>query len=762
MLHQFKPGVRGILLGALACAAFPTIALAQASADPAPPADAADANAAQAGVEDITVTARRREESLQDTPVSITAFSAAALDRAQVNTVSDISRFTPNLVLNQSAAISGNSSATTIFIRGIGQYDFSPTTEPAVGLYVDGVYVARSVGSLLDVADVERVEVLRGPQGTLFGRNTIGGAVNIVSKRPGDEFGGYVDMRVGSYDRIDAKVALDIPLSDRVKTRLSLATRNRDGYVRRIFDGVRNGDEDSWSGRFDILADVTDSLTARLIVDGTRRRENMAGNELTAVFPASGFVTAHNMQVAGPQCAPNPGPLTNPNCYNAQWISDREYRDFGTFESRSDLDLWGVNLTLEQQAGAVSFKSVTAYRDLDSISFRDGDHSPVRIFETVDDFDQWQFSQELQALGKAFDDRLNWVVGAYYFKEKGGDANDVLTSRIEFRSGGRIDNESIAGFAQGTFDITDRLSATAGLRYTHDRKRFTPDQFVTKSGLLPFPVGFRLAPHQQYSSSYDDFNPMADLSYKWTPEIMTYLRFAEGFKSGGYSFRFFPPVQTVPAYDPEYARVYEAGFKSTLLGGLARVNGAIFRTDYSNLQVSGIPQGSVGQVTVNGGKARIQGGELEMEARPVPPLRMQFGLGYLDTEYRSVTPGLGITDISLDSKLPYAPAWSLSGSASYEIATGIGSFTPQIDWSYRSKTYGNAANNPEATQSKYHVVNGSLTFLDQSEVWEVALGVTNIFDKRYFTTGYANRSVGYAEALFARPREWSLRVKRTF
>lgn len=716
------------------------------------------------GVEAITVTARKREERLQEAPISITALSSATLERAQVGTIAGISNFTPNLILNESAAISGNNAASTTFIRGIGQYDFTPTTEPAVGLYVDGVYVARSVGALLDVADVERVEVLRGPQGTLFGRNTIGGAVSITSLRPSDDaFEGYVDVRTGSFERFDAKAAVNIPIAEGLAVRASGSRRSRQGYVRRVSDGVRNGNQDSWSGRIDLLAETDSGFSARLIVDGTRRRENMAANQLVAVYPNSGFVQAHNTQNAGAACTPNPGPVGNSLCYNSQWIPQKGERiTYGTFPSQSDLDLWGISLNLEQEVGEITIRSISAYRDMKSISSRDGDHSPLRIFETIDDYDQWQFSQEFQVLGTSFDDRLKWIAGAYYFKEKGGDANMVYTSRIDFMSGGRIDNDSAAVFGQATFDVTDKLSVTGGLRYTKDWKRFLPDQYVTNSGLTPFPVGSRLAPYVNYRSTYQDLNPTADVSYKFSRDVMTYFRFSEGFKSGGYAFRFFPPTTTVPDYQPEYAKVYELGFKSTVLDRRLQFNAAVFRTDYTNIQVSGIPTGRVGAITFNAGDARIYGGEVEISARPIPPLRLQFGAGYLDPGYRNVPTNLGAIDVNNASRFAYAPTWSLTGNASYEIETGIGTITPQFDWSYRTKVYGNPANTPAAIQPAYHLVNGSVAWRDPSNVWQVTAGATNLFDKRYFTTAYASPSVGYSEVLFGRPREWFLGVRRSF
>lgn len=714
-------------------------------------------------LEEIVVSARKREENLQDTPLSVAAFSAATLSKMQINTIAEISRFTPNVVINSTAAISGSSAATTVYIRGIGQYDFAPTAEPGVGLYVDGVYVARSVGGLLDLADVERVEVLRGPQGTLFGRNTIGGAVSITTKRPDGDFSGDVEVTTGRYDRIDVKGAVNVPLGDSLAARLSIATRNRDGYVQREFDGISTGDQNAVSARLDLLATLTDSLTVRTIVDGNRRREETAGNTLVAVYPGSAFVAAHNNVVAGGTCNPSPGSLTNGSCYNAQWVPTGAFTDYATSRSQSDLDLWGVSTTVEYDVGEVQFKSITAYRDLSSQFARDGDHSPQVIFETEDEYEQSQITQEFQLTGTSFDKRLKWLAGAFYFDEEANNPNIIRTSRVDFLSGGKVESSSIAGYGQVTFDITAKLSATGGLRYTKDEKSFLPDQYVLRQGLLPFAVGQRLVPYAEVSSEFSDWSPMADLAYQWTDDVMTYVRFSEGFKSGGYTQRFFPPRNDVPSFDPEYAKVYELGMKSTLFDRRLRLNGALFRTDYEDLQLTGVPPGNVGNITVNGGEARLQGAELEIDAVLTDALRAQFGAGYLDAEYRSISPGLGITEVTLASQLPSAPEWSLNGSVSYDVELDArGTLTPRVDWSYRSKVYNNAANDAAITQDAYQVVNASVSWTDAEGDWDVAVGATNLTDERYFTTGYANRSVGYAEVLYARPREWYLQLARHF
>ncbi|PCI54742.1 MAG: TonB-dependent receptor [Alphaproteobacteria bacterium] len=718
-----------------------------------------EANETSFVLEEITVTARKRAESLQDAPISMAAFSGADLDKRNASDLSSIDAFTPNLVFDAAAPISGSNVAASIFIRGIGQTDFAFTTDPGVGLYLDGVYLARSIGGVLDLVDLERVEVLRGPQGTLFGRNTIGGAISLVSKKPGEEFGGYINVTVGSDSRIDVKASVDVPLSDTLFSKISISSKNRDGYVTRLSDGVKLGDDDSQSVRVSLLWNASENLTVNFAMDGSIAREETAPNTLIDINGAAmPFSFLFNNVIVGGSCAPAPGDVNNPNCYNSQWVTDSIYETNASSPSRSDYDVLGGVLTLDYDADWVSIKSITAYRDMKTTFYRDADHSPHVIFETSNEMEHQQFSQEFQFSGTALDDRLTWLAGLYYFNETGSDINDIMTSIIEFQSGGKIKNDSKAVFSQATYDVTNALSVTAGLRYSSENKRFTPDTFVTDSGFLGVPVGTRLLPHEESAFSIDKVNPMVNVAYKFNDDVMAYTSYSEGFKSGGFTQRIFPGRAVTPSFRPEFAKSYEVGMKTTSLDGRLRVNVALFKTDYSDMQV--VVQDGIGSSNQNAAAAELKGFELEFKALLAENMGIEGGIGYLDSNYTEVS--ANATEITLDKHLVNAPEWSVNGSAYVDFSTDYGMLTPRVNWSYRSKVYNNAINSENIIQDGYHLVDMSLTFEDNEGAWLVSASVTNLLKTKYFSSAYNNPAIGYAEALWARPREFSVRLVRNF
>ena len=374
--------------------------------------------------------------------------------------------------------------------------------------------------------------------------------------------------------------------------------------------------------------------------------------------------------------------------------------------------------------------------------------------------EQDQFSQEIQLSGVALDERLNWIVGLYYFEEEGTDVNDIRTSIVEFQSGGSIENDTKAIFSQVTYDITDDLSVTAGLRYSDETKTFTPDTFVTNSGFLGVPLGLRLLPNVEGEVSIEEVTPMINVSYRWNDDVMTYLTYSEGFKSGGFTQRVFPGRPDIPAFVPEFVEVYELGVKADLFDSRARLNAAVFMTDYSDMQV--LVQDGIGSSTRNAAEAEIKGLEVELKVLLTENMGLDMGLGYLDAEYTKVS--ASAREITLDKEFANTPEWTANASLYYDIALAddLGTLTPRVNWSYRSKVYNNTINSADIVQDGYEVVNASLTFEDNSGDWQVVLGITNLLDEDYFTSAYNNPSIGYSEAVWARGREWSLSVNRNF
>ncbi|HKX23256.1 MAG TPA: TonB-dependent receptor plug domain-containing protein, partial [Rhizorhapis sp.] len=354
------------------------------------------------GLEDIVVTARKVRENLQDTPIAITALSQAALEQRQMTNIASIDRFAPNVAFNTSSPISGTRSSASVFIRGVGQTDFTLTTDPGVGIYLDGVYIARSIGSVLDILDVERVEVLRGPQGTLFGRNTIGGAISLTSRRPGQKLSAQASVTTGSFDRLDVKASADIPITGTLSSSVSVARFTSKGYIDRPYIGDKTGGDNRWAGRIALAWTPSSTFRLDLSADGTRVREKSCCGELVAVYPGL-FAQFHNAVIA-PGLVPELGAAA---FFNEQSLPTKAFQDNSGFAVPSTLDLWGVSASAEWDAtDSLTAKSITAYRELDSTNGRDADHSPVVIGQTFDIYNSHQFSQEFQLLGKLFDNRV--------------------------------------------------------------------------------------------------------------------------------------------------------------------------------------------------------------------------------------------------------------------------------------------------------------------------------------------------------------------
>ncbi|MFC7050988.1 TonB-dependent receptor [Emcibacter nanhaiensis] len=740
-------------------------------------------------LEEITVTARKREEGLQSAPIAISAFTGEGLEYRGVTDVGEIAQFTPNLSFQNSPSFGGASNSAAIYIRGVGQKEFLPTVDPGVGLYVDGVYIARSVGGILDLIDVERVEVLKGPQGTLFGRNTIGGAISITTKKPHEEFEAKMSGTFGSDNRIDLKGSMNLPLSDKLFSSYSVAYLSQDGYVMRD-DGIDLGDDNTLSGRASFVLEASDDLEISFSIEGSRDRENGPAMTLLGINydgpidpETPPMATINNIianLMAGGAYAPCAYPgstlnLTVDGCYDDRYVYGGEEVNSGTAPAYSDTDFWAANLNVEWDINdALTLKSITAYRNLDAQMARDGDHSPLLIAHYQDDLSQEQFTQEFQLLGTAFGDRLNWIVGLYYFKESGDNANELNFTVSHFMSGGAYDNQSMAAFAQGTYDITDRLHLTAGIRYTDETKKFTPDQYIidnyfagTGDPQLDAPfmqAGEPILPNVEKELSYDEIDPYLNLSFDATDDLMVYASYSEGFKSGGFTQRVFPPivagftapagtadVDLIPTFDPEFVKVYEVGFKYTGFDNRLRLNGAAFWTDYTDMQVQVFT--SVAPITKNAGAATIKGAELELQMTPADGWFVEAGLGYLDAGYDEID--YDTTLVASANRLDRVSDWSISAAVSKEFDLGdAGSLVPRVDWSYRSEFDNDAFNTPEIHQDGYHLLNANITWENVDENIAFVFGVKNITDEKYLQTGIIGDAFQAYEGLYDRGRQW--------
>jgi len=784
---------------ALLCASIALPAMAQAQGAPAE--GLAAGSGADPLMNDIVVTARRRTETAQSVPLAISAFSAESIEARGIQKIDGLAGFTPNMTFQNNPSFGGAGSSAAIYIRGIGQKEFLPTTEPGVGVYVDGVYVARSVGALLDLVDIDRVEILRGPQGTLFGRNTIGGAISVTTRKPSDQAYANVQLTTGRYSRIDVKAVGNLPLTENLFTKLSVASFNRDGYVRHLVDGRRLGNVDTLTGRLDMRWVASDSLEVNLAVEGTRDRSNGPALVLSGVSYQSAIFNPNNLPLLPPGSPATPGayvlnppfdaPTDNftllhnyfaallggqpcfgfapysPQGSGAACFGDRfvvgKHADAGTGAQYSKNDLWGSQAVVDWDLGPVQLKSITAYREVNGKYARDGDHSPFTILHLADVLKQNQFSQELQLLGATPDKTLKYVAGVYYFKEKGNNINTLDFTPVTFRSGGKFQTKSYAAFGQATWSPVATIDLTVGLRYTEDRKSFLPDQeiLVDKTGgaliaASPNTPQTRILPFVTVKRNEDAFTPSVNLAWKPAEDLLTYASFSKGFKSGGFVQRVFPAQATVPEFGSEKAEAYELGFKTRWLDRRLTLNGAVFLTRYDDLQVQVFT--GIAPVTKNAASAEIRGAELEARFSAGDGWFVEGSAGYLDPKFTKVDPAA--TEITRASKFERVSKWTLSASLSkrVDLANG-GNVVGRIDWSYRSGAYMDALNSPELYQPGYSLFNANLTYNLPGDAIALFASVNNLTNKSYLQTGVYGSSFGLFEQMYARPREWSAGIR---
>ena len=741
-----------------------------------------------AQIEEIVVTAQKREENLQDTPIAITVFTEESLEGRMINDISKLADFTPNVIFDTTTPISGLSNGAAVFIRGVGQLDFGLTTDPGVGTYIDGVYSSRAVGGVLDVVDIERIEILRGSQGTLFGRNTIGGAINITTKRPAETFGGMLEATFGEFERTDFKGSVDIPVTEKFLTKFAFSSKNRNGFVDRITVGDRLGDEDRQSARGSFLLQATDDIELYATVDYTSIDEQSAGSVMVGIteFPGAPPLLAPSSTWAYNQVfvPSNPGALP----YTAQeFLLDGNDRTLATGPTGTDLESVGATLTFTWSLPWVEFKSISSYRDTEGEFYRDPDNSSIQITETSNpNYNHEQFSQELQLTGALFNERLQYVLGAYYFEEDGTDdvfvpiygalptPAGLIALPLFINNYVLVDNSSKAVFGQGTFDLTEQIAVTFGLRYTEDEKSFGYRQYISPDPggaiavlallgppvTVPGPAG-AIVLWDEVSDEFTELNFRAGIEYQFNDDILFYFTYADGYKSGGFNFRYVVPRADPLAFDPETLESYEAGVKWQGLDDRLRINAAGFVSEYGNVQIQLFETGG-GPLTQNAGVADIIGVEVEVTAVPHERLLLNAGFGYIDAEYDELNlPTTNVAQaINLDTKLPNTPETTVNISADYTHPLAWGSLVVRGDYRYTDDLYNDAQNSPFLYQDGYHTFNASLTF--SSGNWDISVFGTNLTDKRFITSGDSNFGLGFHEANYNRPREFGGLIRYRF
>jgi iron complex outermembrane receptor protein len=726
----------------------------------APDGGREQAAADRTSLEEVVVTARKRAESLQDTPISVTALTGADLESRGFVKLDDLNGAAPNVGWQSSPA--GGTSTANFFIRGVGQSDFISTSDQSVGLYLDGVYLPRSIGAALDVVDVERIEILRGPQGTLFGRNTIGGAVQVITRPPGDTLEGSVAATFGSRDRIDLRVHLNLPLGEKAAARLSAASLNQDGYGTRLLTGEDTGDvnNDAVHGQFRWLP--ADDWEVLISADASRRRGRSSPETLKSNDDANPFVGLYNSLYLAPQGFPE--------ISAAHFVTDDPRKSWAGTPNRDDYDTRGASTTLRWEASdTLELKSITAWRSLESVSAFDFDGTPYPFLDQTVAVDQRQLSQELQLSGKANGDRLNWLLGAYYFRENVTENQLALLLAPVTRTGsGLYDFErsglglgytthlaqltnSYALYGQGTYQLTDRLSFTAGLRYTFEEKEL---ESANTGGIVRGPV--------TVDDDWDALTPKVGVEFKLDPNQLLYVSASKGFRSGGFNGR--EATTAVPdSYDPEYITAYEVGMKSDLLARTLRLNFGGYYYDYQDKQGTALKPNAT--VTVgNIGKVEMYGLEFEATAIPTRGLQFSLGVGYGQHDIKEVDAAGSLT-LRPDTQLENAPDWTGNAAVTYTVdLAAAGALTFYVDTRYKSAHEFLVPNYPGERQGAYAISNARIGFASASGAWELQAFVQNLTDESYAVFTESTIGFGFPSVMstYGRPREWGLTAKYNF
>ncbi|WP_176593457.1 TonB-dependent receptor [Sphingobium sp. EM0848] len=613
---------------------------------------------AGSGVDEIVVTAQKREQNLQDVPIAISALSPAYLEKRQITSVADLSGLAPNLKVDTAG---GNRTSSIIAIRGGVQGNPQLYFEPSVGMYMDGIYIAKAQGSLFDVADIERIEVLRGPQGTLYGRNAIAGALNIVTRKPSGELSGKVEASYGNYDYRRVRGTIDLPRLGIFSAKLSGQIVKRDGFYHVAGNAFTDEAQtlDSKSGMVQLRAEPFDALTLDYTFD----------------------ISVNDQQASAAQAVSGTGTLA-PYVLPRRRMRDVSF-DSPNFEYAKN---WGHALTATFDLGDLgTLKSITAQRKQKYRDALDLDGTPVALALSSRDSRYKQFSQEFQLTGKV--DRLNYVLGAYYFDDDGFVFNPQSffsgLSNTDSRFG--FTTKAYAAYAQFDYRITDALTLTGGLRYTHEKKAV--ERYLARLTAAGPVVVVNLPEGTTPPAKFEKISPTATLAYEFGPNLNIYARYAQGFRSGGFNATASTKADVQRVFKPQVQNTYELGFKSRLLDNRLQLNIAAFQNDVSDLQLSVfVPGLSASSILVNAGKARIRGLEIEAVAKPSDRLMVQASVGYLHSKYlQYLDAGVDVAD---NRAFPHAPKYTVSTSVDWRaMESNLGKLNLIVDFNMMSDYY---------------------------------------------------------------------------
>ena len=875
----------------LSCAAGVGLLLSSAAQAQQAPADQTAQSGAGGGLQEIVVTAQRRSENIQNVPIAVTAFTADTLRAKGITDLHSLSQLTPNVNLDAGAPFSGDSSVLSASIRGIGQDDFAFNLDPGVGVYLDGVYLARTIGANQNLLDVDRIEILKGPQGTLFGANTIGGAISIVTHTPGTEPRIIAQATTGRFNRRDFAVTADLPISSTLLTSISASSQERDGYQRVIpyptgsvygqipfvvdqqnaypkagnQSATTNGGQNVQVVRGKVLWNATDKFNLTFSGDWSHQDQSAFPSKVLAVYLGNPFGIFYNLCISTPltvvnnvlppifntkngACGPRAvvpglstggaalggagyvgGPPGVMNASNPGYIGSaapRLYWDYAATDtgnidttyangpSFARYDAFGGSVTADWElADELHVKSITGYRQIAWNVGIDLDGTPESIQEVTDRQHQFQVSQEFQLNGKAFDNRLDYVTGLYFFHEAGYVHDFVpfqgLLYVYDFQND--ADTKNYGAFVHADYKVTDQLGVTVGGRFTAVRKDFIGGQgdlngFAYKTGGcvnsspssvvnpvfiqgVPFAnpngltcqqfLGFpdpnnplRYFPPGVNSQKWNIFDPTVGVQYHINDDVMAYTSFSKGFKAGGWTTRLSVPIQsgTQAQFGPEYSKTWELGLKSEWLRHHLLANAAVFYTDYNGIQLQ-VQQGA-SPVSQNAGNAKLKGGELEMQAVFNNGLSFNLAASYIDAYYTYVNPltlipqaiapvtGAASLDPTRTPRLPKTPKYKLTLGPNYDFGLpNQATLRLSADFTYTAEMWNDSLDTLALHRPATRNLDASVHYLSPTGLYELVLGGTNLTNDRYITVGSINLAAGEVDGTYDPPREWYLSLK---
>ncbi len=697
-------------------------------------------------LEEIIVTSQKRQENIQDTPLSVTAFSSETIRGLGFTNSTDIAQQTPGLNIGTPVGEGNNPSIT---LRGVGLNDFNDNNESPVAIYIDDVYMGSLAGQTFQMFDLERVEVLRGPQGTLYGRNSTGGLVHFISKRPTKDVDMSFEASYGRHNNLKLEGAVSGPLSDAIQARLAVAYNRADGYVENRVGPDRN-EKDNIAYRFMINFDLNEDASLLLNVHG-----------------AKSDVKAPVYQHMGTGLDLNGDPCDLAGAFAGACTDFFGYRDTdgdafaGAYDRNGIFEIKTIGgsgtLTWDLSDG-ITLTSITSFDKVEKLHEEDTDMGPLDLVNPTFQLDAKQFTQEVRINGAT--DRLKWVVGGYFF-----DQDIEMPQNLQFgqdldptfymQTLALQDSRSYAAFGQIEYDIVDTLSVLVGARYTEERKTYDYTQVDLLGGVAGTPPGTVL-----YDFDQANFGDLAKFSkgifswkggLNWRPndDVLGFVSVARGFKSGGFNAGFTEAPPERIKYNEERLTAYEVGFKSTLFDGLARFNATAFYYDYKDLQA--LTFDTFSSYITNAANAKVKGAEFELAANPLDGLDINLGFSYLDTKADGLTmPDGTIVD---NRKLVLAPKTSFNALVRYTVPFESGAaLAAQVDMSYQSSHYFDVYNQPLARSKGYDIWNARLAYQFPGDKLEVAIWGKNIFNKKYLVYSFDfTEAFGFNQLFYGQP-----------